>query len=345
MSMAEEQRLILKQLFGRDYSRYNNKDNGGDSFSERNNSKTYNNNSFASFGQQRGESEAKNKYYELYNRQICKLFLVGKCPHDLFIGTKADMGRCKRLHLEKYKIFYEGEQRNLEKKIERLQHNVEEKISKKRENIKEPGEKIRDEKEKKGDESKMDIDSSEEKSEEKTKSVMEQLLEEDKMALKMIEDFEYEYIKQLEYHVDKLDRLVALAKENLKPTLEEQNKIDKINSELDGMDIRIGLVEQEITLLNKKGDILRSLRNTEELERLIMQRKLVSEKIEASIENFSQIGQQKLEVCNICGANLSKLDSDRRLADHFIGKIHLGFNEMRKTLKIMKASSRRFENI
>jgi len=32
-------------------------------------------------------------------------------------------------------------------------------------------------------------------------------------------------------------------------------------------------------------------------------------------------GHQKLRVCEVCGAYLSVLDSDRRLADHFGGKV------------------------
>jgi hypothetical protein len=32
-------------------------------------------------------------------------------------------------------------------------------------------------------------------------------------------------------------------------------------------------------------------------------------------------GHQKLRVCDVCGAYLSVLDSDRRLADHFGGKV------------------------
>lgn len=32
-------------------------------------------------------------------------------------------------------------------------------------------------------------------------------------------------------------------------------------------------------------------------------------------------GNQKLRVCEVCGAYLSVLDSDRRLADHFGGKV------------------------
>ena len=35
-------------------------------------------------------------------------------------------------------------------------------------------------------------------------------------------------------------------------------------------------------------------------------------------------GHQKLQVCDVCGAYLSRLDNDRRLADHFYGKMHHG---------------------
>jgi LUC7 N_terminus len=62
-------------------------------------------------------------------------------------------------------------------------------------------------------------------------------------------------------------------------------------------------------------------------------------------------GHQKLRVCDVCGAYLSVLDSDRRLADHFGGKVgdptiwlrsvlisgnfvqmHLGYHELRNML-------------
>lgn len=38
-------------------------------------------------------------------------------------------------------------------------------------------------------------------------------------------------------------------------------------------------------------------------------------------ETSGASGHQKLRVCDVCGAYLSVLDSDRRLADHFGGKV------------------------
>lgn len=47
-------------------------------------------------------------------------------------------------------------------------------------------------------------------------------------------------------------------------------------------------------------------------------------------------GHQKLQVCDVCGAYLSRLDNDRRLADHFYGKMHLGYAQMRKTYESLQ---------
>jgi hypothetical protein len=78
---------------------------------------------------------------------------------------------------------------------------------------------------------------------------------------------------------------------------------------------------------------------------------------QAELKNLAETsgasGHQKLRVCEICGAYLSILDSDRRLADHFGGKVrpsileilwlpllslfggiqmHLGYKELRELL-------------
>jgi hypothetical protein len=37
---------------------------------------------------------------------VCRSFLVGTCPHDLFTNTKQDLGPCKKVHLESHKQEY-----------------------------------------------------------------------------------------------------------------------------------------------------------------------------------------------------------------------------------------------
>jgi len=51
-----------------------------------------------------------------------------------------------------------------------------------------------------------------------------------------------------------------------------------------------------------------------------------------------QSQQQKLRVCDVCSCFLSKFDSDKRLADHFNGKLHMGYVTIREKLEELKAS-------
>lgn len=55
------------------------------------------------------------------------------------------------------------------------------------------------------------------------------------------------------------------------------------------------------------------------------------QELKALADTGGPSGHQKLQVCDVCGAYLSRLDNDRRLADHFYGKMHLGYAQMRKS--------------
>ncbi|GMM35847.1 Luc7 protein [Saccharomycopsis crataegensis] len=257
--MAAEQRLVLEQLFGRD--------------------NLYNLPSQSSYRPSRSQP------LNLFDNRICKSFLVGTCPHDLFSGTKEDMGRCKRIHLEKYKIQYESEKRNYEKRLEASGGK---------------------------------------------------LSEDDKRIQRMVEEFEYDYMQDLEYHINEVAHKIVVAEDNLRHTPEEQQKIDKITKDLDNMDIRIGLVTQEVDLLTKKGQLVKALIESNKLNELLEQRNKFSKSVREITDKIGQANQQKLEVCSVCGAYLSRLDSDRRLADHFTGKIHLGYVTMRSELSVLR---------
>ncbi|ESO03002.1 hypothetical protein HELRODRAFT_112372 [Helobdella robusta] len=58
------------------------------------------------------------------DEKMCKYFLCGFCPHDLFINTKADLGKCTKLHDEEFRMSYQGSDQvgkmGYEKEFERL---------------------------------------------------------------------------------------------------------------------------------------------------------------------------------------------------------------------------------
>lgn len=95
--------------------------------------------------------------------------------------------------------------------------------------------------------------------------------------------------------------------------------------------INSGLLE--VSVLGEMGSV--SLAMSELFK--VRSAKHQKETCERELKNLSDTsgpsGHQKLQVCDVCGAYLSRLDNDRRLADHFYGKMHMGYSDMRKTYK------------
>lgn len=239
---AAEQKKLLEQLMGKEshYNRYND--------GSRN--KYHHTNSRGDLG--------------LYDPKICKAYLVGDCPYDLFQGTKQSIGRCPQIHLAKYKLQYERERKHGHK----------------------------------------------------------------------YPDFEREYVMILSKFINECNGQIKIALKKLEHTPEERAKIQEVTKEIDVIDKRIGLMMQEIDILIKHNQVSRALKRSLVLEQLQERRVSVAKKIKFITENVGQSAQQKLQVCEVCGAYLSRLDTDRRLADHFLGKIHLGYVKMREYYKL-----------
>ncbi|CAR25782.1 ZYRO0A08008p [Zygosaccharomyces rouxii] len=236
-SSATEQRKLLKQLMGRDPNKIQNRPSYG----------------------------YKRRDLGLYDPKICKSYLVGECPYDLFQGTKQSMGRCPQIHLAKHKLQYERER-------------------------------------KRG---------------------------------KQFPEFEQEYYAILHKFIYDCNGQVAIALKKLEHTPEERARIQEVTSELDVLDSRIGLMIQEIESLIRANEVSQAMIQARNLQELQSKRVEVGKKVKNMTENVGQSAQQKLQVCEVCGAYLSRLDTDRRLADHFMGKIHLGYVKMRSELDSM----------
>lgn len=106
--------------------------------------------------------------------------------------------------------------------------------------------------------------------------------------------------------------------------------------------INSGLLEVEI--LGSLGEVSRAQDELFRVRQAAQQKAEREKELKALSDTSGPSGHQKLQVCDVCGAYLSRLDNDRRLADHFYGKMHLGYAQMRKTYdafpKEMKGRSR-----
>ncbi|CAM9024421.1 unnamed protein product [Wickerhamomyces anomalus] len=206
----------------------------------------------------------------LSDPKICKSFLLGICPYDLFSGTKQDMGRCNKIHLEKHKLQYEREVAQGKK----------------------------------------------------------------------FPDFEREVTNNLNRFVIDCNRKIDIALKRLEHTPEEKLKISEAAKELEVVDAKISIMIQEIEKLIQNKEILKAIDQSVKLEELSVKKEYHVKKLRDVTENAGQSAQQKLQVCEVCGAYLSRLDSDRRLSDHFLGKIHLGYVQMRNVLNELKRKNK-----
>ena len=71
----------------------------------------------------------------------------------------------------------------------------------------------------------------------------------------------------------------------------------------------------------EQGKVEESMREMAAIEALKSEKADKERELQQLTDTSGASGHQKLRVCDVCGAYLSVLDSDRRLADHFGGKV------------------------
>lgn len=129
------------------------------------------------------------------------------------------------------------------------------------------------------------------------------------------------------------DRKTEQARKRLAETQEElstevSGKADKVHE----LGEKIGEALARAEQLGAEGLVDESMKLMEEIDALRKQKSEAESDYRSSIP-AATYQQQKLRVCDVCCAYLGIHDNDRRLADHFGGKLHLGFIKIRETLK------------
>ena len=90
--------------------------------------------------------------------------------------------------------------------------------------------------------------------------------------------------------------------------------------------------------LGSGGELDECLKIMQEVEKIKIEKQSAEDEYRGSVPISSQQAQ-KLRVCEVCSAYLSLYDNDRRLADHFGGKLHLGFVNVREKITELKEVS------
>jgi LUC7-like protein len=55
-----------------------------------------------------GSASTRQASLSITDPKVCRSFIAGTCPHDLFTNTKQDLGACSRVHSEALKTEYEN---------------------------------------------------------------------------------------------------------------------------------------------------------------------------------------------------------------------------------------------
>ncbi|PKI84181.1 Luc7p [Malassezia vespertilionis] len=195
--------------------------------------------------------------------KVCRNYLCGTCPHDLFSNTKMDLGPCPRSHLPRYKEMYDSA-----------------------------------------------IASGEQ-----------------------FPEIRSEYERSTQAFVVDIDRKINANRRRLEQTPEEMERSNAIMRDINEMEEAISAAMSEMESLGEQGRVEESLKELAKVDALKAERGDKEKELQVLQENSGASGHQKLRVCDVCGAYLSILDSDRRLADHFSGKMHLGYQRLRELVK------------
>ncbi|WWC89012.1 uncharacterized protein L201_003929 [Kwoniella dendrophila CBS 6074] len=146
--------------------------------------------------------------------------------------------------------------------------------------------------------------------------------------------FRQEHENKLYGFVDDVDRRIRASQRKLEKTPEENRKTIDLMREIGEIELSIQGGTEEIEALGEAGKVEESMEKLNAVDALKQLKSDKERELQHLNENAGASGHQKLRVCETCGAMLSVLDSDKRLADHFGGKLHLGYHELRKLLGI-----------
>ncbi|KAF1997298.1 LUC7-domain-containing protein [Amniculicola lignicola CBS 123094] len=200
--------------------------------------------------------------YGITDDKVCKSYLVGQCPYDLFNNTKMDIGTCSKVHVETLRTEYQ-----------------------------------------------------EAPQEQKDRWF----------------DFKREYLHEMARHIDECDRRIGTAQRRLEKTPEEIRKTNALVKQIDDLNKSIDAGLLEVQIMGEMGEVNMALAEYFRAQQRIQEKEILERELKSISDTGGPSGHQKLQVCDVCGAYLSRLDNDRRLADHFYGKMHLGYSQMRKS--------------
>jgi len=149
-------------------------------------------------------------------------------------------------------------------------------------------------------------------------------------------DYDIDAMEHLTNFIADCDRRTEQAKKRLAETQEELSAEAAAKASIvNELGEQIGVTLAKAEELGNQGEVEESVKMLERVEDLKKKKGEAENEYRSSMP-ASSYQQQKLRVCEVCSAYLGIHDNDRRLADHFGGKLHLGFIDIRDRLDNLK---------
>uniref|UniRef100_A0A0D6QY87 Uncharacterized protein n=1 Tax=Araucaria cunninghamii TaxID=56994 RepID=A0A0D6QY87_ARACU len=303
-------------------------------------------------------TEVTRKYYD---RDVCRLYLAGLCPHELFQLTKMDLGPCPKLHsLPLRKDYQEAKakgkdnyDRELEDALERLVVECERKITRSLRRLEADDAKAATAISVSQVTKSPEVD-------ELTKQIREKLKEVDVLDLEGRSDDKIRVIEQVdELRAKRADKqatllLQAFDKHRVSMPPQPMQSAPPVPPVPPPVDAR---TQEMIMEKLKKAEELGELGMVDEAQKLMEEAEALK-KLGAPQDGAAgtpesskiaavnvRITDQKLRVCDVCGCFLSIYDTDQRLADHFGGKLHSGYMQIRDVLNELREERNRARKV
>ncbi|CAD5331954.1 unnamed protein product [Arabidopsis thaliana] len=285
-------------------------------------------------------TEVNRKYYD---RDVCRLYLSGLCPHELFQLTKMDMGPCPKVHSLQLRKEYKDAKakgvdnydRELEDAIDRLIVECDRKIGRALNRLQEEDAKAA---------IAISVTEFTQSPEilELSKQIKEKMKEADLHDLEGKTDLKIRALELVEEMRTKRADLQAVllldAFNKDRTSLQQAVPAQQPAATLPPPDPRTQeMINEKLKKAEELGEqgmvdeAQKALEEAEALKKLTARQEPVVDSTKYTAADV-RITDQKLRLCDICGAFLSVYDSDRRLADHFGGKLHLGYMLIRDKL-------------
>ncbi|VDN91764.1 unnamed protein product [Brugia pahangi] len=140
--------------------------------------------------------------------------------------------------------------------------------------------------------------------------------------------------ERLEEAIRIVDKEIERTKEKLKKDCE--NEIDQaeiLKTQMIGeLGEKIGTTIVKMEALGNEGKVEEAM----ELSKTIEEYKRKKRDLENDVRTVLNTPQVRLRVCDMCGAQLSLMEHETRLADHYGGKMHCGMETIREQYSEMK---------